>query len=231
MFWRRTLVLLSMFGLVAATAGCGLVNVNNRFPAEETESKTFTTKELPRVIAETFNGVIEVTTGPENTVKASVTKRATGSSQDAADDNLDTIEITMKQEVDTIRIKAFVKENKLFSSRGARVTLQVPPGAMLELQTSNGKVSATGPTGDIRAESSNGEIDVSGSQGKLHLTTSNGPIVVEGGSGHLALHTSNGKIAIQAEDVGVDAHTSNGAIHFKGSLAKGEQVFDTDNGT
>jgi DUF4097 and DUF4098 domain-containing protein YvlB len=231
MLFRRPVPPLGLLALLAlAFAGCGLSNLNNRFTAEETESKSFTTKEAPRVIAETFNGGIDITTGAEGTVKASVIKRASGSSQDAAEDNLDTIEVSMKQEGDEIRIKAFVKENKLFSSRGARVTLQVPPGTFLDLHTSNGRIAALGQTGDVRGESSNGEIEVKGGSGKLHLTTSNGPINVEGGSGRLSLHTSNGLINVKAEDVAVDAHTSNGAIHFKGSLAGGEHVFDTHNG-
>src|SRR6266849_10475866 len=94
MFCRRTFLLLSLCGFVALTlTGCGLANFNNRFSAEETERKSFTTKGSPRVIADTFNGAIEVTTGALDTVNASVIKRATGSSQDAADDDLDTIEV------------------------------------------------------------------------------------------------------------------------------------------
>src|SRR5205823_11578106 len=105
MLLRRRFV----FGFIAlAFAGCGFANFSNRFSAEETESKTFNTKGSPRILVETFNGAIEVSIGSEDSVKANVTKRATGSSQDAADDDLDSIDVVMKQEADTIQIKAFV---------------------------------------------------------------------------------------------------------------------------
>jgi DUF4097 and DUF4098 domain-containing protein YvlB len=137
----------------------------------------------------------------------------------------------MNQEADTIRVKAYVKEKKLFNNRGARVVLQVPPGAVLDLHTSNGKITTAGDTGEIQAESSNGGMEVHGSRSKLQLHTSNGPITVEGGTGRLDLRTSNGKITIQSEKAVVDAHTSNGAVHFKGSLADGDSQFNTSNGS
>jgi DUF4097 and DUF4098 domain-containing protein YvlB len=214
-----------------ALGGCGFaVNLNERFTAEDTETKTFKVKDAPRVVVETFNGDIDVTAVSAGTVQAKVTKHTRGATQDEADEDLDNIEVTMTQAGDTINIRARETQRKLMGSgRGARVELQTPPGSVLDLKTSNGKVAAQGATDDVKAQTSNAAITVKGSKGKLQLTTSNGKITAEGGAGRLELKTSNGGIVAQAEDVVVDAETSNAGIQWLGRLSEGKSSFRTSN--
>jgi DUF4097 and DUF4098 domain-containing protein YvlB len=221
------------FGLLPmallSLTGCWVVNMHP-FTAEQEVSETFHTKATPKIVVDTFNGAIDVTPGDKGTVEARVTKRASGSSQEDAEQDLENIEVSMTQEGDTIHITAHKGEPSMWSNRGASVDLQVPDGTVLELRTSNGKVSVVAVTGDVTAHSSNGSIQIKGSRGKLNLTTSNGPIQTEGGVGRLDLKTSNGTITAKSTKAVVKARTSNGGIQFIGRLIDGDHTFQTSNG-
>jgi DUF4097 and DUF4098 domain-containing protein YvlB len=195
-------------------AGCGTLGLTNPFKSEETVAKSFAVRPAPEVVVSTFNGKIEVTTHDKAEVRAKIVKSAGGSSKEAAAEDLENIEVTMAQEGNEIQILAKSVGQKLITNRAAHVELQVPPGTTLDLQTSNGAVSAVGPVGPVRAETSNGPIDITESKGPLSLGTSNGAITVEGGTDKIA----------------VSARTSNGAIDFAGELAEGKQSFETSNG-
>jgi DUF4097 and DUF4098 domain-containing protein YvlB len=194
-------------------------------------TKSFTTTKAPRLVVGTFNGPIAVTTGAAGKTEIKVVKTVQAASQDAAEADLKNVDVQMKQEADVIHVTAKPADDQRQTSRGAAVELRVPPGARLELKTQNGKVTASGETGDLAVFTTNGGIEVKGSKGPQNLHTSNGQISVEGGSGKLDLHTSNGGIDVQAVSATVTARTSNGSIRFQGSLADGEQSFHTSNGS
>jgi DUF4097 and DUF4098 domain-containing protein YvlB len=121
-------------------------------------------------------------------------------------------------------------EASFLGNRGAEVELQVPKGTIVDLKTSNGKISVTGPAGETTAHTSNGGINVKGSQGKVALRSSNGPVTAESVKGPMDLQTSNGKIEVDSSDGIVKAHTSNGPIRFKGKAIQGHHTFRTSNG-
>jgi DUF4097 and DUF4098 domain-containing protein YvlB len=203
---------------------------NNLFTATDEVRKTFTTGESVRVVVESFNGPVHVATGQQGKVQATVTKRAGGISQAAAENDLESIEVVMTQKDDVLQISVRSTDRKSTSSREATVDVLAPPRAVLELHSRNGSVTSTGPVGDVSVESSNGSITVKESQGKLRLTTSNGGITVDGGT-DLSLKTTNGGIDIRGRDVQVHAQTSNGPIRFQGNLAAADHVFQTSNGS
>ena len=210
---RKAFIIIAVVFLAVASLGCGVTVDLGRFTAEEVVSKSFDVSGTTRVVVETFNGSIEVTTGAGNTVKADVTKRGTGSTQAAAQDDLRNIEVTMTQDGNTVRIIAR-RTNQPFNmgNSGARAVAQVPAGAILELRTSNGHLSVNGATSDVTARTSNGRIDVEGSQGRLRLDT------------------SNGNIEVRSDSAVVTAQTSNGQIIFAGALAQGDHSFRSSNG-
>jgi DUF4097 and DUF4098 domain-containing protein YvlB len=90
--------------------------------------------------------------------------------------------------------------------------IAAPPGAKIDLKTSNGYIVSEGMRGGIDAETSNGRLEVYEATGAIEADTSNGPIVIE------------------ATDAVVDASTSNGRIRFKGKLADDQHRFRTSNG-
>ncbi len=201
-----------------------------RARAEEAITKSFTTKGKGRVVVETFNGPVEVKTGAAGTTSVRVVKSAEAATKEAAEEGIKNVDVELKQEGDTVRVTAKTMGEMRQVNRGASVEVEVPPGAALELRSSNGKVAVTGPTGNVAAASSNGRVEVKGSKGSLRLKTSNGAIRVEGGAGALDLNTTNGGIDVKASGAKVKAHTSNGAIHFAGTLAAGDHSFETSNG-
>ncbi len=202
-----------LIALIAASLGCNTITGVNLFTTEETITQSFEVTTAPRVVVEVFNGTIQITTDSGSTVQASVTKRGSGNSQAAAQEDLRDIQVSMTQEGSTIRVTARrPSQRATFGNSGASASVKVPKGASLELRSSNGKIVVTGPTSDVTANTSNGRIEVDGS------------------TGHLKLDTSNGNIEIKAASAIVNARTSNGALEFGGSLAAGDHSFRTSNG-
>jgi DUF4097 and DUF4098 domain-containing protein YvlB len=209
-----------------ALTGCWNVGLN-AFTAEDVVHKEFAVTKAPRVVIETFNGSVNVATHPESKVVASVTKRASGASQEEAEKDLDKIDVSLAQEEGVVHVSART-ERQVWTNRGASVDMQVPAGSVLEVRTSNGKVSVLGPTGAVTAESSNAGMEVKGSNGELQLTTSNGPVRAEGGT-RAVIKTSNSKVEVESVKGVVDARTSNGSIQFSGRLADGDNQLRTSN--
>ncbi len=116
MLWARNRWLGLVLTAVLVLPGCWVVNIHP-FSAEQEVSDTFTTKGTPVIVVETFNGAIDVTPGEKGTVEARVTKRAGGSTQEEAEQDLENIEVTMKQEGDTIRITAEKTDHSMWSDR------------------------------------------------------------------------------------------------------------------
>jgi DUF4097 and DUF4098 domain-containing protein YvlB len=207
-FWIVALIL-----VVVASLGCSTSIGVSLSTADETVQKSFEVGASPRVVVETFNGKVQVTTDAAPTVSVSVTKRGSGNTQAAAQDDLKNIEVTMTQDGGAVRVVARrINRASNWGNSGASATLKVPSGAVLELRSSNGTVTVLGQTGDVTINTSNGKISVDGSRGQLKLDT------------------SNGSIEASADQAVVNARTSNGAITFKGALAQGNHTLRTSNG-
>ena len=227
--FRKSALLTLVLATALLPSACGANISLNLFTADEVVSQTFTTSAAPHIVVETFNGGIDVITGTDNTVRADVTKRGGGNSQDEAQQDLKNVAVTMTQDGDTIHITAQRTDHRVdIGNSGASASLKVPNGATLDLRTSNGGITSAGPVGDVTADTSNGKIDIRGSAGSLDLSTSNGGITVNGGAGTLQAETSNGGIDLTSDHVVVTARTSNGNIQFTSSLA-GDSEFRTSN--
>ncbi len=229
--FRKLTLFASLTIAVLMLSACGANIIINPFTAEETVTQSFTPSATPHLVVEMFNGSVDVVTGSDNTVKIDVIKRGGGVSQQAAQDDLKNVEVTMTQDGDTIRVVARRTDQRIdIGNSGASAKLRVPNSAILDLRSSNGAITTSGPVGDVKAETSNGSIDVRGPLGQLDLNTSNGPITINGGSGLVNVETSNGPIGITADNVVVVGRTSNGPIRFTGTLAQGRSEMSTSNG-
>jgi RNA polymerase sigma factor (sigma-70 family) len=206
----------------------------DRQKAEEVVAQTFKTGKSPAVTLETFNGKIEVVADSDGAVAAKLTKRSEAETEAEAKERLKGIEVTLRQDKDqkqdTVKITARRNEDKRPSHDRVDAEVRVPPGAVLDLRTSNGPVNVTGGTGSVTILTSNGPILVKDGKGELKLNTTNGKITVTGATGRVDVKTSNGAIDVQAEKGLVTAKTSNGAVHFSGTLADGEHKLTTSNG-
>ncbi len=230
--FRKMMFLTTLTIAVLALSACGANISLNPFTAEETVTQSFTAGAQPRLVVEMFNGSIDVVTGSDNTVKVDVVKRGGGLSQQAAEDDLKNVEVTITQDGDTIRVVAKRTDQRVdIGNSGASAKLRVPNGAILDLHSSNGPITTSGQVSDIKARTSNGPIDVRSALGQLDLVTSNGPVTINGGSGAIDVETSNGPIDVTADNVTLTARTSNGPVRFSGSLAQGHTQLNTSNGS
>jgi hypothetical protein len=230
-----SVVLLLVVALTLAACGpTGGVSLGvNRATSEEVVSGSFTA-DKPTIIVETFNGAIDVTVSAGTAVKVDVTKRGSGDTPDEAKADLKNIQVAMNQEGSTVRVTAQRTDKRAdIGNSGAAARLTVPAGSILQLRTSNGKITASGEAAAATAQSSNAAIDVRGVTGPLDLKTSNGSITVNGGSETIALETSNGAIdATTTKEAQITATSSNGALSFSGPLsASSKNVLRTDNAT
>jgi hypothetical protein len=222
---------LRMAPICLIIVGCGPFKLSNRYSAVETVLKSYKTEGKQQIVAETFNGTIDVLTGLPDKVEIKVTKRTGGPSQDEADDDLDNIDVRLEQSGNKVTIHVRSINPKPFVNRGAVIEIQVPEGSTLDLRTTNGKVSTVGLVGDTIAHTSNGPIQAQGTRGTLDLETSNGSISVQGGIGKISAKSSNGGIDIASDSALLDAHTSNGRISYTGKLGAGDHVLSTSNGS
>ncbi|QJW99565.1 sigma-70 family RNA polymerase sigma factor [Frigoriglobus tundricola] len=198
---------------------------------EEVVTKSFKTGKAPTLVLELFNGSIDVVADADGSVNARVTKESQADTRAEAEEAMKNIEVAMIQEKDTVSITARRLEQKSWHrSEGASAEIRVPPGAALNLRTSNGVVKLAGGSGRVTVHTSNGTVHVKDSKGSLNLVTTNGGIFVTGASGGVELKATNGPIDVQAEKALVKAQTSNGSIRFTGSLIDGKHALETSNG-
>ena len=223
----RKMFLLTALALSLLVLSACMPGMLAPFTAQATVSQSFDVP-TPRVSVETFNGSIDVTTGSGDTVQIEVTKRGSGVSQSAAEDDLKNVQVNFTQDGDSVRV-VVTRPQPHIGNSGASVTIRLPEQAELDLRTSNGRITVGGAVNDVKARASNGPIVVRGSTGSLDLQTSNGPIETDGGRGRLTLETSNGPITIRSAEATVNARTSNGPIRFTGSLSEGEHVLRSSN--
>ena len=192
--------------LTAISLGCDMP----LFRASETVSEVFSTDATPKIVVETFNGSIDVSNGQDNEVVVEVTKRASGFDDAAAARNLEHVEVSLTQENNEVRVQ-IKRIGSTVGDCGASVVIAAPPGAQVQLKSSNGYIVSEGMRGGLEARTSNAKIDVVEATGRIDVDSSNGPILIE------------------AKDAHVDAHTSNAGVRFKGSLADAEHEFTTSN--
>jgi hypothetical protein len=197
--------------VLALATGCDLLELAPLVTARSTLSEEFQTNSKPRVVIDTFNGTIDVSDSAGDEVVVEVTKRASGLNQEAAESNLNLVEVSIVQKDDTIVVKA--RRLVRTGNCGADVVVAVPKSAHLTLKSSNGYIVCEGLNGPIGA------------------ATSNGKVTVVEATGQIDVQTSNGAIEIEAERAAVQARTSNGSIAFAGTLAQGENKFRTSNGS
>jgi DUF4097 and DUF4098 domain-containing protein YvlB len=179
---------------------------------KEVVNKSFKTGGAPRLVVDLFNGSIDIVADTESRVEVRVTKQGAGENEETAQAALKSIDVKMTQEDDSIRVTATRREAARQTNAGASAELRVPPGAAVELHTSNGALS------------------LQGGNGKAEVQTSNGAIEVKKRKGPLQVRTSNGVITIAANAAELTAYTSNGSIQFQGTLARGEHSLHTSNG-
>lgn len=208
---KTVLVVAGLFVLASLATGCNPLDYAPLASAESTLTEEFQFAKPVKIVAQTFNGTIDVSPSESSEVVVEVTKRAGGFDRQTAEANLEYVEVSMVQKDDAIVVTA-QKVGSRSGNFGANVVIAAPAGSPLQLVSSNGHIVTEGMVGGIVAKSSNGKLEVYEGGGAIDLSTSNGPI------------------AIEAKDAKVIARTSNGRVKFNGTLTAGKQTFKSSNG-
>lgn len=188
---------------------------------EDTISRTFETGERPEIVIETFNGSVHLRANAGTAVLATVTRRGKGMSEDAAQRAVERVEVTIRQDGNTVYVLAKQHERLFRGARcGADITLTAPPNATISARSSNGHITGQAFVGGLNARTSNGSVNLRAVAAPIDARTSNGGIhieLAERTEGSVRADTSNGPIELVGE-VGAASHwlsTSNGSIKLR----------------
>ena len=212
---------LSLLVIVFATfllAACESVT-----PETTTQSDSFRVPSDYALDVDMFNGRIEVVRGDGRSVSVEATIRQP-----------DDVNYSVELDGDTVRAVATAVRTNINPSPGVSLVITAPPGAVLNLRSSNGRVEVDGVgTGGV-LESSNGRITLKNVAGRFVLATSNGDLTIEDVHGEIDGATSNGRIVFsgtfEAESSN-SLRTSNGSIRINvGEHANVHVDAETSNG-
>jgi hypothetical protein len=228
---RHSVAAVAAFLLLAPTlAGCA---IGGPFSASGTR-----TLEVPvpadapsvSVRVEMFNGPIEVRAGAPGRVSATVTTTGAGGSTADAEADRAKIQVTLDANPDGSVLLRAVYQPAPSSpgNRSASAVVDVPPGAALDLRTSNGNVATAGIAGPVQVATSNGPVRIAEVVAGATVRTSNREVEIDG-SGPFDVETSNAAVVLRGEEATVRARTSNATVSFEGGLSDAAQDLETSN--
>jgi DUF4097 and DUF4098 domain-containing protein YvlB len=206
---------------------------------KEVVREQFKTGATPRVVVDVFNGKVHVTAGDGDGVQAVVTKTAGGATKEEAKANLKLIEVTFKQEGETVRVVArrveapakdgqpadanAVNRQKILASMGlgfsADAAVRVPPGAGLDLHTAFGEVRVTNVDGKVQARTSSGAVFVTGGKGVLDLASDFGNLTIDGQPATVQGATKSGAVTVKGARGDVQVSSGFGNVTVDGAAA------------
>lgn len=191
-------------------------------PAQERFEKTYELTGVTKVRLQNVNGAVTVESGGQNLRVVAV--KSVRRSSDA--DLLGETEIRVTKTGSSIEIETVLpKQGRFFPwflfgrARFAEVSYQItlPAAIAVEAEAVNGRVGASGRTGDLVLSTVNGAVKVEGQDGPLKVNTVNGSVEVAfaGAMRQSNLETVNGSVTVTcAKDSSIrcDLQTTNGRI-------------------
>ena len=238
---------IALFVVVLATfvfAACESV-----IPETSTQSGSFRVPLDYKLAVDTFNGTIEVIEGDTRSVSVVATIRQP-----------DDVNYSAELDGNAVSVVATAVRTNISPSPGVSLVITAPPGAELDLRSSNGSIEVDGVGTNGLLESSNGKITLRNVTGKFVIDTSNGAITIVNTHGEIdgrtsngpiefsgsfddgstnSLRTSNGNITInvgEQANVHIDAETNNGDVDVEipldaATLSDGRVVGDIGDGS
>jgi hypothetical protein len=118
-------------------------------------------------------------------------------------------------------------------SQSADLTVQLPRGLRLALETGNGGIDVSGTGTIVTASSGNGHVRIAGASGAVDANSGNGDVTVDAVGGPVKASTGNGAVHAYTSAGPVTASTGNGDIDVRMQTlsAPGAMDFSTGNGS
>mgnify|MGYP001819444086 FL=1 len=129
--------------------------------------------------------------------------------------------LTVAQIGDVVTI-ASRKGRRTWMRGGLKISLAVPAGTAIGIQTSSGDTKILGPVSDATVEAASGDVQLASFEGRARIKTASGSVVVGGATGALHVASASGDVRIDTLDGDLVANTASGDIAVgsaKGSLS------------
>ena len=227
---KRWVVLLAV---ALSGAACDVVFQGMNAQATDEWKRTYRLSEGGQFQLNSPNGAIEVTPSADlTTVEVVAQRRARASSEEAAKQQLKTIQITDQVTPTSIRIEVSrMSSSGLHMGGGREVSfkIKVPRNAAVKLETRNGEVHVAGLSGSVKIDTSNGAIVGEGISGSVQAGTRNGNVRFEVAavqSDGIRLDTTNGNIDLRIpadSRANISARWVNGSFEARGINPEGER--------
>ena len=220
--------------VVAAVAALCIVATGAQAEIEIHQKHRFDARPGATVVVDVSFHRVEVTARPGDSIDVTVDITVKGDGSTAKNVAND-LQPKFLEEGDKIIIRSTRKKGWTWKSASAKglVTVQMPPGMNLVVDSSSGGAEISGDFGDgvVRYDASSGGLKVDGAMRELHADTSSGSVkaAVMRPLERFTADASSGSVRLVggAHDVKVD--TSSGSINASGLL--GDASFDASSGS
>ena len=233
--------------VVMGVSGCsipsGSIGLSN---LHQTRTKTIPVSKMTDLTIEAANAPVTVTAEDRTSIELTFKLDISGATGSYVQAMAKKVKARVKINGGKVRITVDMpKRQQPMSGIGYSLDLKVPKNIVVNVRTTNGVVTVTGPfrecgletanapivvskvTQVTKASTTNGKVDASDLDGRITLDSSNGPIVATGvkPTDGVTATSSNGSIRIECMQVttaGVHAETANAGITIllpKGTIA------------
>jgi DUF4097 and DUF4098 domain-containing protein YvlB len=249
---RTIVIILLVIALTFVCLGIGAVaffRMNNGFPfndpfdlrnissaLEESETLNVDIEEQVSLRVENAAGEVSVTGAEVGTVQVRVVKTAYESTQERADQVVESIKYTIEQTGNTITIKYELPRSMKLNNKINTVDffITVPTATTANIDGSFGDVSVTGITGNVDIANDFGTIAVENIEGALSVSNNSGEVAAESikaGNGDIDLNSDFGSMTLRnANGKNVTLTSNSGRITLDDVRATGDITTNTDFG-
>ena len=208
----RLLSLVLLTPLLSA-GGCIFVHVERHPSATHTRSHSMTFEDFSNqpLNVKTENGSIDVTQWDGDDVQIEAVIRS------ATQERAGITHPLAHRDEKGLHIGVEWAEGERYEAEGCSFLVKVPSASMLDLNSSNGSITARGLACPVTADTSNANVIISDAVGAVDVDTSDGSITLHDVSGPVEADTSNAQVSVTLADGcthPIFVHTSNGAIHL-----------------
>jgi len=220
--------------VVAAIAALSLFATGAYAEVEIHQKHRFDARPGDTVVVDVSFHRVEVTARPGDTVDVTVDIEVKGSGN-SSKKALSQLEPKFLEEGDKLIIRSRRKNGFSWKSVSAKglVTVEMPPGMNLVIDSSSGSAEISGDFGDavVRFDASSGSLEVDGAMRELHSDTSSGAVraVVSRPLDVFTADASSGSARLSGGAHRLKVDTSSGSINVSGLL--GDADFDASSGS
>ncbi len=207
---------LALLASVLSGAACHL-QISTDVEAKDQWTRSYPISAAGTLSITNGNGKVTVEAADIETIEVSAERIVKAGTEDAANEQLKTIDMREEVSADRVSIDGSAKGLNIGNSRRINFTIRVPKTIAVTLESSNGELNVTGLIGAFRASSTNGVITGTDLRGSAHTSTTNGVITVTMAevTADVTAETTNGKVIVtipRGTNATLSARVTNGDI-------------------